>query len=64
MSNIQECAEQLRATIEYGCAGDAVCTAAQDLVEALGGTDDVSRMTPGATALYLVALLVTRMEDE
>jgi len=46
---------KIRAAIEAGDTHDAM-TAAQNLVYQLGGTADLSRMSSGAGALYLLAL--------
>jgi hypothetical protein len=55
-----DCAFQLRMAIEMNHQEAEIGSRSQDLVRALGGGHDISQMTPGAAALYILALVLER----
>ena len=56
-------ASMLRSVIESDAESTVISTEANWLVRALGGYADVSRKEPGQAALYILALLLSRLED-
>ena len=52
----------LKIAIESQSAEPIIGQQAQEMARALGGVADVSQMTPGAAALYLVALVLSQPE--
>lgn len=53
-------AYNLRMAIEGGSPEPIICQQTHDLARALGGIADVSQMTPGAAALYIIALVLSQ----
>ena len=53
----------LKAAIESQQSEPIIGQQTQELVRALGGIADVSQMTPGAAALYIVALRLSQTDD-
>lgn len=52
----------LKHAIESQNAEQIIGQQTQELVRALGGLADVSQMSPGAAALYIVALVLSQPE--
>lgn len=57
---INDAAYTLRFVIESEKPEDMIGQQTQSLVYALGGTADISHMTPGAAALYLLSLVLSQ----
>lgn len=55
-----EAALRLRCAMETRAPELVIGKRTQELVAVLGGTADVSRMTPGAAALYILSLYLSR----
>lgn len=61
--DLKAAAQSLRFAMELGATGAVFQQKVQQVVLQLGGSVDVSKLSTGTAALYLIALLFSNLEN-